>query len=107
KPKDIVITLSIIAVSFRIMVSATAPATLVHSESTLTAWSYRGRAAFGVIRRHGAKKMGDSNARDSHTPIRCWPSVRLWLYGFRCVQPSARLDGPCAPPIRSSASAQG
>jgi len=50
--------LSVIAVSFRIMVNAIPPATLASSERALTAWSYRGRAAFGLIGRRGAMKIG-------------------------------------------------
>ena len=38
------------------MVNAIPPVTLIWSERTLAAWSYQGRAAFGVIGRHGAMK---------------------------------------------------
>ena len=76
------ITLSIIAVSFRIMVNAIAPATLTSSERILTARSNRGRAAFGVIWRHGAMKNGRQQcSRYPHTYslLAFCPVVPLWV----------------------------
>src|SRR5262245_53819139 len=63
------------------MVNAIAPATLTSSERTLTAWSYRGRAAFALI---GVRCDENGRQQCSRSPHTCsllafCPAAPLWV----------------------------